>query len=39
MTPLKAPFPYYGGKARIASVIWDALGDVPNLVEPFFGSQ
>lgn len=36
--PLKAPFPYFGGKSKIASVIWQALGDVDNYVEPFLGS-
>jgi len=34
----KPLFPYFGGKSRVASVIWQALGDVPNYVEPFFGS-
>ena len=32
------PFPYFGGKSQVASVVWDALGDVPCFVEPFFGS-
>jgi DNA adenine methylase len=36
--PLKAPFPWYGGKSRAAELIWARLGDVPNFVEPFFGS-
>lgn len=36
--PLKAPFPYFGGKSRIASTVWSALGDPKNYVEPFFGS-
>ncbi len=35
---LKAPFPYFGGKSRIAREVWRRFGDVPNLVEPFFGS-
>lgn len=36
---LKAPFPYFGGKARAAHLIWEALGaDVPNYIEPFAGS-
>ena len=36
---LKAPFPYFGGKSRIAPVLWDAFGrDVANYVEPFCGS-
>lgn len=36
--PLKAPFPYFGGKSKIASVIWERFGEVRNYVEPFFGS-
>ena len=36
--PLKAPFPYPGGKSKIASVVWAALGDVDNYVEAFCGS-
>lgn len=35
---LKAPFPYFGGKARIAPLIWSRFGDVRNYVEPFYGS-
>ena len=35
---MKAPFPWFGGKSRIAADIWTRLGDVPNYVEPFFGS-
>ena len=35
---LKAPFPYFGGKSTVASIIWDRLGDVQNYVEPFAGS-
>jgi site-specific DNA-adenine methylase len=35
---LKAPFPYMGGKSRIAREVWRRFGDVPNYVEPFFGS-
>ena len=38
MTDLKAPFPYFGGKRAIADVVWTALGDVANYVEPFAGS-
>jgi len=33
-----APFPYFGGKSTVASVVWDAIGDVPHYIEPFFGS-
>ena len=35
---LKAPFPYFGGKSRIAGAIWERFGQVQNYVEPFFGS-
>ena len=35
---MKAPFPYFGGKSRVASLVWDAIGDVDNYVEPFAGS-
>lgn len=37
--PTWAPFPWFGGKRRIAEVVWRAFGDrVPNYVEPFAGS-
>lgn len=36
--PLSAPFPYFGGKRAIAPLLWQALGDVPNFVDPFCGS-
>lgn len=35
---LQAPFPYFGGKSTIASVVWQRFGKVRNYVEPFFGS-
>jgi len=35
---LRAPFPYPGGKSRIADVVWAALGNPRNYIEPFFGS-
>jgi DNA adenine methylase len=35
---LKAPFPWFGGKSRVAPLVWQAFGDVPNYVEPFAGS-
>ncbi len=35
---LKAPFPWFGGKSRVAGLVWDRFGNVPNYVEPFFGS-
>lgn len=36
--PLRAPFPWFGGKRRVAAQVWEAFGDVPNYCEPFFGS-
>lgn len=38
MTELKAPFPWFGGKSRVADLVWDRFGNVPNYCEPFFGS-
>lgn len=38
MSPLSAPFPWFGGKGRAAATIWAAIGDVENYVEPFGGS-
>ena len=38
MNGLKSPFPYFGGKSRIAHLVWDRFGDVPNYVEAFAGS-
>jgi len=35
---MKAPFPWFGGKRRVAHLVWAALGDVPHYVEPFAGS-
>jgi site-specific DNA-adenine methylase len=34
---LIAPFPWFGGKARIASRVWEVLGDVGHFLEPFGG--
>ena len=36
--PLRAPFPWFGGKSRAAELIWARLGDVGTYVEPFAGS-
>ncbi len=36
--PLKAPFPYFGGKSKVAPIVWRAFGEPANYVEPFFGS-
>lgn len=35
---VKAPFPWFGGKRRVADQVWAALGDVDHYVEPFAGS-
>ena len=35
---LRAPFPWFGGKSRVAGIVWDRFGDVRNYVEPFAGS-
>jgi Fe-S cluster biogenesis protein NfuA len=35
---LRAPFPWFGGKSRVAHIVWPRLGDVRNYVEPFAGS-
>lgn len=35
---LKAPFPYFGGKRRVADQVWQRLGDVDHYIEPFCGS-
>ena len=38
MTALRAPFPWFGGKSRVAPLVWTRFGDLPNYVEPFAGS-
>lgn len=36
---LRAPFPWFGGKRRVADVVWRAFGpNIANYVEPFAGS-
>jgi DNA adenine methylase len=35
---MKAPFPYFGGKSKVAPLVWQYFGDTPNYVEPFAGS-
>ncbi len=35
---MKSPYVYFGGKSRVAPLIWERLGDPGNFVEPFFGS-
>src|SRR5437660_172775 len=34
----RPPFPWFGGKSPVADLVWSALGDVTNYVEPFCGS-
>ncbi len=36
--PIKAPFPWFGGKSRVAGIVWERFGNVKNYVEPFAGS-
>jgi site-specific DNA-adenine methylase len=35
---LRTPFPWFGGKSRVADLVWERFGDVANYVEPFAGS-
>ena len=35
---MKSPFPYFGGKRKVAAEAWAALGDVDSYAEPFAGS-
>lgn len=35
---LASPYPYFGGKSKVAAEIWRRFGDVSNYIEPFFGS-
>ena len=35
---LSAPFPWFGGKRKVAPEVWRRLGDVALYVEPFAGS-
>ena len=35
---LKAPFPWFGGKSKVAPVVWRAFAGIENYVEPFAGS-
>ena len=35
---LSAPFPWFGGKRKVAAQVWSRFGKVANYVEPFFGS-
>ena len=35
---MQSPFPYFGGKSKAATEVWQAFGPVDNYVEPFAGS-
>lgn len=35
---LKSPYPFFGGKSRVADIVWSRFGIVSNYVEPFAGS-
>ena len=35
---IRAPFPWFGGKSRVADLVWERLGNVRTYVEPFYGS-
>lgn len=35
---MRAIHPYFGGKARAASEVWERLGKIKRYIEPFFGS-
>jgi hypothetical protein len=35
---LRAPFPWFGGKRKVAPEVWARFGNLDNYVEPFFGS-
>lgn len=38
LSKLKSPYPFFGGKSKVAHIIWKGLGEVTNYVEPFAGS-
>lgn len=35
---LRAPFPWFGGKSRVAHLVWERFGNVDTYNEPFAGS-
>ena len=35
---MNAPFPWFGGKRKVAHEVWQRFGVIANYVEPFFGS-
>ncbi len=36
--PLRAPFPYFGGKRSVTDLVWARLGKPKQYIEPFCGS-
>lgn len=38
MSNLNAPFPWFGGKRKVADVVWSRFGKVKHYLEPFAGS-
>jgi DNA adenine methylase len=38
MTIIKAPFPYFGSKRKVAEDVWKRFGVIENYIEPFAGS-
>jgi DNA adenine methylase len=38
VTPLLSPFPYFGGKRKVAAEVWVRLGSPSQYIEPFCGS-
>lgn len=36
---LQAPFPYFGGKSRVAEEVWKRFGSPKSYIEPFCGSM
>lgn len=36
--PLKACFPWAGGKSKVADLVWSRIGNVDNWIEPFAGT-
>lgn len=38
MDTLRSPYPYFGGKSKIAPLIWERFGRLRHYIEPFAGS-
>ena len=39
MSSLKSPYPWFGGKSKVTSLVWSRFGDVKNFCDPFLGSM